>query len=128
MFMKHITMVLLVFMSMLSINCSSDDDNSSDTLAYEGEWSGTYTGAQDNGSWTMQINTDGTVSGTATSEVFNGTYTVSGFVQENGDLTATVGNASSGALFTGQLDGSNASGTWNNTTANMSGEWSGTQQ
>ena len=101
-----------------------DDDNSSSSN-FEGNWSGQYTGDDDNGNWTANINSDGILNGTATSTVFNESYDINGTTSENGNLTAALGTASSGGEFIGQFNGNRGNGTWTNTRVNYNGNWTG---
>ncbi|SDG69669.1 hypothetical protein [Winogradskyella thalassocola] len=76
----------------------------------------------------MPVDNTGAITGISTSNVFNQTFDVNGNVEDNGNLSVTVGNASSGATFEGTMDESTASGTWNNTSVNMNGIWEGAKQ
>ena len=95
---------------------------------FEGNWNGQYTGNDDNGNWTVNINSDGIVSGTATSSVFSESSDINGITSENGTLTATLGTTSSGGVFIGQLNGNSGNGTWTNTSLNYNGNWTGNKQ
>ena len=68
--MKKLIFLPILILTILITSCSSDDDNSSSSN-FEGNWSGQYTGNDDNGNWTVNINSDGILSGTATSTVFS---------------------------------------------------------
>lgn len=126
--MKKWTLLLTLIIGFSIFSCSSDDDNENQTSEFQGNWNGTYTGDQDNGTWIMTIDNTGSITGTSTSNVFNQTFDVNGNVEDNGNLSVTVGNASSGATFEGTMDESTASGTWNNTSVNMNGIWEGAKQ
>lgn len=126
--MKKWTLLLTLIIGFSIFSCSSDDDNENQTSEFQGNWNGTYTGNQDNGTWIMTIDNTGAITGTSTSNVFNQTFDVNGNVEDNGNLSVTVGNASSGATFEGTMDESTASGTWNNTSVNMNGIWEGAKQ
>lgn len=94
---------------------------------FQGLWTGTYTGG-DSGTWSININEYGLVSGTAYSTVFVQSFSINGNASFNGQLTATLGNVSTGSTFTGFLNGdSNANGNWQNPILNISGTWSGSR-
>jgi hypothetical protein len=128
--MKKTILLIFAFLTLLFLNsCSNnDDDNSSQPSAYQGNWSGTFTGTQDNGTWSANVNSSGVVTGTAISSVFSVSYQLNGTVTNNGVLSATMGTSSVGGQFNGQMNGTNANGTWINTSANMNGNWTGTKQ
>jgi len=121
--MKRLLFALLL---LPFISCTKDNTGPTPS-SFQGNWKGTYTGTTDNGSWNINIAADGKVSGTATSVVFVQTWTADGTVVSNGQITATFGTATSGATFTGTLNGTAASGTWVNTSAH-NGTWTGTKQ
>ena len=125
--MKKLIFLPILILTILITSCSSDDDNSSSSI-FEGNWSGQYTGNDDNGNWTVNINSDGIVSGTATSTVFSESYDINGTTSENGTLTATLGTTSAGGEFIGQLNGNSGNGTWTNTSVNYNGNWTGSKQ
>ena len=127
--MKKLILLPILILTILITSCSSDDDNSSSSN-FEGNWSGQYTGDDDNGNWTININSDGIVNGTATSTVFNASYDVNGTTSENGNLTATLGTTSAGGEFIGQLNGNSVNGTWTNTSSavDYNGNWTGNKQ
>ena len=128
--MKKTILLTLAFITLLFLNsCSSnDDDNSPTTFTYQGNWSGTYTGTEDNGNWSATVNSSGVAIGTATSSVFSESYQLNGTVTNAGVFSATFGTSSVGGQFNGQMSGTNANGSWINTSANMNGNWTGTKQ
>jgi len=86
-----------------------------------GNYTGTFLGG-DQGSFSLTINSDGTLSGNGqgTDEAFTLTGTV------NSDGTAAAGNVSTGAEFTMQISRAGSlQGTWNNSTFGVSGTLSG---
>ena len=117
-----------VFFSLLFViffSCSTDPPTSSQ---FHGTWSGTYGGTTgENGTWIVSINSNGIVTGTATSLVFSQTYMINGTVSSNGTFYATSGSSSSGATFNGTLINTVGTGTWINniTPTTYSGTWSG---
>jgi len=122
-------LICIFLLGTFLISCSNDDDqgNVDPFEQYQGNWAGSYTGG-DNGTWSATIDSDGNVSGSATSNVFSQTYNLEGTVSSEGVFTATVGSATSGATFTGNIDGDNVTGTWINSSAGLSGNWSGVKQ
>ena len=125
--MKKLILLPIQFLTILTTSCSSESENSNNS-SFEGNWSGQFTGINDNGTWTVNINSNGVVSGTAISNVFSDTYNINGNVSENGTLTATLGTTSVGGSFIGELIGNNASGTWTNTSLGYNGNWTGSKQ
>ena len=124
---------LLLFLAVITLtfqSCSNSDDNEEAviTSSFTGNWTGTYTGTGDNGTWDIDVAANGTVTGTATSNVFIENYNVNGTVDTSGLLTSTFGSTSAGGTFNGQMTGNAASGTWVNPSAGssgMNGNWSG---
>jgi hypothetical protein len=127
--MKNLFFLPILIITLFISSCSSSsDEDTSISSSFEGNWSGVYTGADDNGIWNMTVDGNGSISGTSTSKVFASTFEVSGNVQANGNLSVTVGTASSGATFVGEMRQSTASGTWNNSSLNYNGNWTGNKQ
>lgn len=127
--MKQLVVTLIaVFM----LSCSNDNDSSTPQLTaiptqIVGNWSGTFSG-DDNGSWSVNVSSTGVVSGSGVSTTFQDNYTFDGTVNSNGQLTATVGNADTGATFVGTLNvNGTCSGTWENQDLEMSGTWQGSK-
>ncbi len=116
--------VILLMMSFLIFSCNNDDEPGGVEL-YQGTWSGTYSGDVDNGTWSVQINEMGGISGTATSTVMSMNYGLTGTVNSDGDFLATSGSATTGTTFTGVLTATNGQGTWENNQSGLSGIWSG---
>lgn len=130
--MKMKKTIWILLLSFFFVGCSKDDDNDVNTSAYAGVWLGTYSGDDDNGIWQVTISNTGEVNGTASSYVFEEQYSLSGTVTEAGVMNLTVGNASSGSTFVGQLDAENGtgSGTWVNNVVDppINGTWIGVKQ
>lgn len=126
--MKKLTLFLTLLFGIVIISCSNDDDNKISTSEFQGNWSGIYTGNDDNGNWNMNIDENGVITGTVTSNIFNFTTETNGNVQENGNLEVTVGASNNGATFQGTMnvDENTAGGTWENGTFN--GTWNGSRQ
>lgn len=116
--MKKILFFALLILA--STSCKKSDNN-----PFEGTWSGTFTG-NDNGTWTVYVNDNGTVSGSGRSTVANSTFTISGRINNAGNLLATFGTSSLDGTFNGTMSGTQANGTWSNGT--YQGPWSGTKQ
>ena len=87
---------------------------------YAGTWTGTYSGG-DRGPCSVTINTTGNITGSCTSQGFGNTpFSINGTVSSSGD--STVGNATTGASFTGTYQRyGEVNGTWTNNTLNISG-------
>jgi hypothetical protein len=94
---------------------------------FEGTWSGAYMAEGDNGTWTVYVDQEGVVTGSATSPVFSETYPLNGNLSDKGEFYATIGTSSVGH-FEGKIIGARASGIWMNYITGMSGTWSGNKQ
>lgn len=118
---------LAIISTSIIFSCSnSNDDNATPTVfPHQGKWSGTYSGQKDHGTFKINVSSTGEVTGTTTSVVFQENFDVKGKVSESGSFSAIAGTAESGAKFTGQMEGTSATGTWVNNSAGMSGAWSG---
>ena len=126
--MKKQILLITIILAMITLSCSSNDDNDNPTSEFQGIWTGTYSGEADSGTWTANIDSNGEVTGNTNSSVFNVSLQLNGNISSNGAFTATAGSASNGAEFNGQMTGTNGSGTWTNTNAGFSGNWSGSKQ
>jgi hypothetical protein len=126
--MNRIVFFIIVSFSLVFLSCSKNESETAQISSFEGRWTGRFTGNEDNGTWTATISALGVVTGTANSNVFPGVSGLVGTVNKQGDFTATVGSSSDGARFSGKLIGNSGSGTWINSSAEMSGGWSGTKQ
>lgn len=126
---KFVILVFAIAMGFTLTSCSSNDDGDDRQKSeFQGEWTGTFTGNQESGSWTASIDSDGNVTGTTTSTVYTVSLQLKGKVSSGGAFTATAGTASNGAEFTGNLKGSTGSGTWVNEFAGLSGTWVGNKK
>lgn len=123
--MKNFAFLLALSLGIMSTSCSKDDDDSIATSKYKGEWSGQYSGDV-TGNWSATVNNTGQVVGTFTPDSTTFEVEINGSVNSKGNLIAKFdlfeGN------FNGQLNDSIASGTWENTTQNLSGVWTGQKQ
>lgn len=126
---KILLLLALVFVSFSIISCSNDDDKAPITSAYQGNWSGTYSGTDDNGIWEAKVAKDGSLSGTISSTEFSDiTLSLSGTVDSKGVLNATYGNMFFTGTFTGTLANKVGSGLWTNDTQGIDGTWQGLKQ
>src|SRR5690554_6175103 len=95
--------IALTVFSTSFISCSKDDDSGGDEeSSFAGLWSGTYTG-DDAGTFQANINSQGSITGNIVSSVTGESYTLSGSVSSDGDFSASIGSASSGAEFEGSI-------------------------
>lgn len=126
---------ITILFSILLFSCSSSDDSS--IADFQGTWSGQYIGTGgtdnngDNGTFSVIIDENGNVTGSATSIVFSATYQLTGTVNSSGTLSVSFGTSSNGGTFTGNLQrNGTASGTWFNNipTPQFTGTWNGTKQ
>ena len=116
--------LLLALLLIFSISCSEDEEPYAD---YEGNWSGSYSGA-DTGSWSVVVNEKGKVSGTATSDSLpEFPFSFSGTVSTSGNFNAQVPLFQDTIVYTGQLKGKSASGTWSGQDSSFVGTWQGTK-
>lgn len=125
-FNKHqiVAFLVSILIGILAIACTPDDDYISE---HQGVWSGRYTGSGDEGKWELTVDAKGNITGILTSEVIVQTFQLEGKVKKDGRLDVVIGSVSSGASFSGQMNGDSASGTWVIESENLSGEWSGTR-
>jgi hypothetical protein len=94
-----------------------------DTFPYDGEWTGNYIGG-DEGTVTITVESNGKLNGSAYSNNIMSTFSLNGMVDSTGKLNAT--STTTGAIFSGNLSATNASGIWENTT--ISGTWTATKK
>ncbi len=88
------------------------NNNPNPTLenSYVGPWSGTFFGT-DSGTWSVTIDANGTIKGSAYSNALKASFSVNGSIDDNGHFV--MGNASSGTEFSGQVGPPGTiSGTW----------------
>lgn len=124
--MKKQILLIALIIGLTTLSCSKNDDDQGSE--FQGIWTGTYTGTQDNGTWTANIDSNGKVTGTASSTVHSITLQLNGKISSNGTLTATIGSASNGTEFNGKMTGTSGSGAWENTNQGINGSWSGSKQ
>ena len=78
---------------------------------FKGFWSGGFTG-NDLGTWTLTVQNNGTMEGSFTSKDFNEIYSLSGFVDENGVIQASLALENTVGSFDGNLNNGEASGSY----------------
>lgn len=126
--MKNFTMFLLVVIGLMTLSCSIDYNDENVISTYKGEWSGTYAGDDDKGSWNMTIHENGNIFGSTTSDVLEETYKIYGMLEKNGNTIIVSGTATSGASFTGKMSGNEAEGIWSSAYSAAKAEWKGYRQ
>lgn len=123
----------LIFTSLvltLFVSCSRSNDNNNDNSTnspYQGHWSGTFTGNKDKGTFSMDIDSKGIITGKTTSSIYQDIENVTGNVSQSGKVSAIAGSSTSGASFTGEMNNTSASGTWVNNSVGMNGTWQGSK-
>tara|TARA_R110002049_G_scaffold97098_3_gene236954 strand:- start:7119 stop:7490 length:372 start_codon:yes stop_codon:yes gene_type:complete len=123
--MKKQILLITIILGLITLSCSKNDDQDSE---YQGTWTGTFTGTQDNGTWTANIDSNGKITGTTSSTVYNASLQLNGSISSSGKFIATAGSASNGADFKGQMTETSGSGTWANNSLGIDGSWTGTKQ
>lgn len=86
---------------------------------------GVYIGS-DNGTWTVDIDAKGVITGQISSYINAMSLPIQGTVNNQGEFDATI-STSTGNVFIGQLTETTASGNWENVTGGT-GTWEGTKQ
>lgn len=106
---------------------ADDSQAPADAPSFEGKYTGTFSGG-DYGTFTLTIDSQGDISGTAYSEKYEDAYSVSGEISSDGEMNMTAGSADTGATFKGSIDSSGTiSGTWKNSYYGISGTFSGSK-
>ena len=119
--MKKFAFTSVLIIIFLTISC----DEESQFEKYEGAWVGTYSGG-DNGSWNVNIDEDGNVSGIAASDSAPGfPFDLNGSVTEDGKLEAQIPFFLDTLNFEGQFTNTDASGNWFNINQGITGTWTG---
>lgn len=124
--MKKIFFLFLIStIHFVSISCSSDNNEPS---LYKGNWNGTIDG-DIVGTWSGNVTTNGNFSGTVipASSTPDHNFTLSGQVNKNGNLVATMKNTTYGINinFVGNFQSTTSNGTWVFDGADMQGIWNG---
>ena len=89
---------------------------------FKGLWSGDFTG-EDNGTWTLTVQDTGIVVGSFTSKDYNEIYSFSGYVNGNGEITASITLENVAGNFSGNLNNGLSLGSY--TVGNRSGDFQG---
>jgi hypothetical protein len=89
---------------------------------FKGLWSGDFTG-EDNGTWTLTVQDTGIVVGSFTSKDYNEIYSFSGYVNGNGEITASITLENVAGNFSGNLNNGLSLGSY--TVSNRSGDFQG---
>ncbi|NJB70013.1 hypothetical protein GGR42_000475 [Saonia flava] len=125
--MKKLLFLPILIFTIAITSCSKDEQDVNIDSNLTGTWNGAYSG-DDRGIWTVNVDANGNVSGTATSAYTQDSQNISGKVTDNGTLSATLGNTDD-REFVGQLKENNeATGTWIDAGRNMEGTWEGSKQ
>lgn len=106
-------------------SCTTDENELRTPEDYTGIWTGEYTG-DETGTWVVNIDNSGVVTGNATSDV--DTYIITGNIQPDGVISATVGDADSGAVWNGTAINGNVTGVWTNHSYDLIGDFNGRKQ
>lgn len=128
--MKKIFLLLLILLpiTLLTVSCHEEEDPIVKTTPYtkfKGPWSGTYSGG-DSGIINFSVKDDGTITGDIESKSFPASdLTLKGKVTIEGSVnirllyleTTDIGG------YVGTMTESNASGSWTNTSAAITGTW-----
>ena len=61
----------MLTIGLITFSCSSNDDNDVQASKFQGTWIGTYSGDDDYGTWTANIDAEGKVTGTAVTSVYH---------------------------------------------------------
>lgn len=127
------TFAIMALLVMTAASCSKDDDTTQPAgntdSVYMGSWEGVFTGG-DNGTWTMEVDKEGKLTGSLTSSNSGTTYPFTGSFDSKGVISTTidVGGVIIDFEGSGSADGKTADGTWGNSSANISGVWSGAKK
>lgn len=116
--MNKNTIFMLLLATTLAIFGCSKDENTTINTNFQGNWEGTYTG-DDYGTWKCTINSDGNATGSGYSQKYSGSFQAVGTCDNTGKIT--LGVSSTGGTFTGQITGTNISGTWKTTQSSWAG-------
>lgn len=131
MIMKIKTFAIMALLVMTAASCSKDENTTTQPAAnndspYMGKWDGVFTGG-DNGTWSMDVDKEGKLVGSLNSGNTGTTFPFTGAIDSKGVISATidVGGVILDFDGTASADGKTCSGTWGNTTANISGVFQG---
>lgn len=117
--MKQIFIVCALVLAIVFVSCKKDKEFEK----YEGSWSGSYIG-EDTGDWSVNINSEGIVKGTAKSDSLpEFPFDLEGTISKEGKFNASASVFTGTIDFTGEIIDNTASGTWNGN--GIEGSWSG---
>ena len=98
-----------------------------DNCEFAGQYTGTFSG-DDYGTFSIAVDSQGNISGTAWSNKYQEQYYISGTISSSGQIYMVAGNVDTGATFRGSADSSgNVQGTWENPYDGDSGVFSGAE-
>ena len=125
---KTLLIALIISINIISTSCSKNDDNIN---SYKGNWSGNLNG-DIVGTWSGNISSSGNFTGNVipNSTTSDHNFTLSGQVNESGNLVATMKNTTYNITinFIGNFQNTLCNGTWIFNGAGMQGTWNGTKQ
>ena len=119
MFIRRLTLVSLA--ACLMVSCDSDN-----TDQYEGIWEGNFDGDRE-GSWKIGIDEDGAAKGVMTPVDQSQGFSLSGNVNESGELVMTAVVLGRDAVYNAFLTETNLAGDWSAQENDFRGSWSGTK-
>ena len=98
-----------------------------DNSEFAGQYTGTFSGG-DYGTFSVTVDSQGNISGTAWSNRYEEQYSISGTISSSGQIYMVAGHVDTGTIFQGSADSSgNVQGTWENSYYSISGVFSGTK-
>ena len=108
--------------ALIQVNTAQSHLQSSLLASFESQYNGTYNG-DDSGTWSMNFDDSGNITGTACPAA-GGSILISGTVSSNGE--STVSGSAGESTFSGIISPNGVfSGTWNNSTENDNGSFTG---
>ncbi len=108
--------------SILFSACKKEDNNTNNP--FSGDWSGGYSGGE-SGVWQGTVTSNGNlINGVITSDAGD-IYFGTGSVSNSGTFDLVIGSVTTGAVFSGNASGNTVTGTWENLSDSLQGNWSG---
>ncbi|MEM9051943.1 MAG: hypothetical protein AAGC47_07830 [Bacteroidota bacterium] len=117
MFIRTLTLVSLA--ACLFVSCDTDN-----TDQYEGIWQGSFAGDRE-GTWKIGIESDGAARGSMTPKGEEQGFSISGSVNEDGELVMTAVVFGRDAVYNAVLTETYLNGNWSAQDNAFEGEWSG---
>ena len=114
-------LLLICFSSLLLVSCNNDNLDQ-----YEGVWQGSFAGDRA-GTWKIGIDEDGSAKGVMTPVDQSQGFSLSGRVNDSGELVMTAIVFGRDAVYNAFLTESNLDGNWNAQENDFRGTWSGTK-